>query len=287
MSKQRSHWAIERQQQRREAKKRRKLRAARGEAPEKLPQTLESTRVYRTDLDWGAELPVDEATVAAVLRGERLPRVMITTSVRPEGKQIYDFIGDLLFLFPSSVYRERGKRDLEQVCAFAVSQGFTDVLVIAQGKGMTLRYLVHIRLPDGPLYMYRLSSIVCSESIAQRGAPTLHHSEVVTSNFRTELGRHIERSLSALFPNQDPQSGRQVVLIRNQRDYIFFRFHRYVFTERHDTIATDRVQVRTQELGPRFTLKLLHVRQLFGDPEPQWIWKRSREVNTGKRVFAM
>ncbi|KAK4533325.1 hypothetical protein CCYA_CCYA16G4207 [Cyanidiococcus yangmingshanensis] len=282
-----TYWLVERQRRRREAKKRRKQRAARGEPPEKLPRTLESTRIYRPDLDWGSELPVNEEPITAVLRGERSPRVMLTTSLRPEGKEIYDFIGDLLFLFPNSVYRERGERSLAQVCTFAFSQGFTDVWIIAQGKGMLLRYLVHIRLPDGPLYLYRLSSIVCSESIPQRGTPTLHPSEVVASNFQTILGRHVERSLTALFPHRDSPRGRQVVLIRNQRDYIFFRFHRYIFEESSESLSAERIRVRMQELGPRFTLKLMLIRHPVAGAEGHWSWKRSRKVDTGKQVFAM
>lgn len=57
--------------------------------------------------------------------------------------------------------------------------------------------------------------------------PTDHHPEVILNNFTTRLGHSIGRLFAALFP-QDPQFvGRQVATFHNQRDFIFFRFHRY------------------------------------------------------------
>ncbi len=55
--------------------------------------------------------------------------------------------------------------------------------------------------------------------------------------------------LGALFPQAPEFLGRRVVTFHNQRDFIFFRHHRYIFESRE--------KVRLQELGPRFTLKLL------------------------------
>lgn len=277
----------ERRKRRREAKARRKQRALQGEEPLQRPRTLESTRVYRPELDWEQEPPFGEEAIRAVLRGERRPRVLLTTSVQPTGRQIYDLIGDLLFLFPGSVYRERDQRTLEELCKAGIDQGFTDLWVIVQGKGLSLRYLQHVHLPDGPVYLYRLSSVVCSESIPHRGTPTPLPVEVVTCNFQTNLGRHIERSLSALFPHEGTPQSRQVVLVRNQRDYIFLRFYRYIFEASRDPEAAERVRVRTQELGPRFTLKLLSVRYPIDRSRVAFSWRRSRVVNTGKRVFAL
>ena len=61
------------------------------------------------------------------------------------------------------------------------------------------------------------------------------------------------RMLACLFP-YDPQfKGRQVVTLHNQRDFIFFRHHRYVFEQ---AAPGREVKSTLQELGPRFTLKL-------------------------------
>lgn len=64
--------------------------------------------------------------------------------------------------------------------------------------------------------------------------------------------------------------GRQVVTLHNQRDFLFFRRHRFVppfsltqvlltFPRRYAFRSTEKVQL--QEIGPRFTLKLRSLRK--------------------------
>lgn len=67
-------------------------------------------------------------------------------------------------------------------------------------------------------------------TLQRRGKdPTQHYPEVILNNFTTRLGHSIGRLFAALFP-QDPQFvGRQVATFHNQRDFIFFRFHRCIF----------------------------------------------------------
>lgn len=52
----------------------------------------------------------------------------------------------------------------------------------------------------------------------------------------------------ALFPPVPEFEGRQVATFHVQRDFIFFRRHRYAFKSTEKTAL--------QEIGPRFTLKL-------------------------------
>ena len=61
------------------------------------------------------------------------------------------------------------------------------------------------------------------------GNPTTHWPELILKNFRTRLGRKIGRMFGAIFPQRPHLEGRQVVTMHNQRDYIFFRQHRYMF----------------------------------------------------------
>lgn len=84
------------------------------------------------------------------------------------------------------------------------------------------------------LYYYRIMLYIHYHTfdsfitIQRKGkAPTEHYPEVILNNFTTRLGHSIGRLFAALFP-QDPQFvGRQVATFHNQRDFIFFRFHRY------------------------------------------------------------
>ena len=63
------------------------------------------------------------------------------------------------------------------------------------------------------------------------------------------LGHRLGRMLASLFPQQPQLTVRRVVTMHNQRDFIFFRHHRYEFNE-------DGTRANLQEVGPRFTLKL-------------------------------
>jgi ribosome production factor 1 len=76
---------------------------------------------------------------------------------------------------------------------------------------------------------------------------------LILNNFTTLLGHSIGRLFGSLFPPQPQFRGRQVVTLHNQRDFLFFRRHRYAFTS--------PTQAKLQEIGPRFTLKLRWLRK--------------------------
>lgn len=64
--------------------------------------------------------------------------------------------------------------------------------------------------------------------LQHRAFYSTHRPEVILNNFNTRLGLTIGRMFASLF-HYDPQfRGRRVVTFHNQRDYIFFRHHRYV-----------------------------------------------------------
>jgi len=93
------------------------------------------------------------------------------------------------------------------------------------------------------------------------------------------LGRRIGRFFAALFPQQPEFKGRRVVTFHNQRDFIFFRHHRYIFKENEEK---GKVEVNLQEIGPRFCLKLEKIQHgtfdnKFGEME--WLSKDDMYVN--------
>ena len=88
------------------------------------------------------------------------------------------------------------------------------------------------------------------------------------NNFNTRLGLQIGRSFAALFPHDPQYAGRHVITFHNQRDFVFFRHHRYIFRNAQ--------KVGIQELGPKFTLKLRSLQKgtfnsKFGEYE--WVHK--------------
>ncbi|KPP64086.1 ribosome production factor 1-like, partial [Scleropages formosus] len=248
-NKQRRHLMFMRlkQEKRREKlslkKKRRKEREAFGdEAPPKpVPKTIENQRVYdETTVDpEDEEVAFDEGTDEFSAYFNRLtnPKVLITTSDRPRGRTVR-FCQQLATIIPDShVYYRRGLA-LKRIIPQCIARGFTYLIVI-------------------------------NEDRKRRGKdPTKHTPEVILNNFTTRLGHSIGRMFAALFPHDPEFVGRQVATFHNQRDFIFFRFHRYIFK--------NEKRVGIQELGPRFTLKLRSLQKGTFDSkfgEYEWVHK--------------
>ncbi len=138
--------------------------------------------------------------------------------------------------------------------------------------------LTHIHLPDGPTAYYKLSSVRLCRDLAHHGVPTEHKPEVILNRFNTRLGHRVSRMLGSLFHQQPEFRGRRVVTFHNQRDFIFFRHHRYVFESRQ--------KARLQELGPRFTLKLRWLQQgTFDTKHGEFEWVHKPEMDTSRRKF--
>lgn len=105
---------------------------------------------------------------------------------------------------------------------------------------------------------------------------TAHRPEMILSNFSSRLGVRLGRMLGTLFDQRAEFRGRQVVTFRNQRDFVFFRRHRYMFIE-------EGQDCEIQELGPRFTLKLVYLHEgLFNPREANYEWKWHEDMGLEK-----
>ena len=133
-------------------------------------------------------------------------------------------------------------------------------------------------MTEGPTATFKLSNYLPSKGIHSHGRATEHYPELVLNHFTTRLGHRIGRLLMSLFPQVPEFEGRQVATFHNQRDFIFFRRHRYLFKPSEESTPADtalsssstifrkrlqepekmakKVKVGLQEIGPRFTLKL-------------------------------
>lgn len=250
--------------------------------PRREPVTIEGSRVF--DDDTGRPLTREEALAitdefTTVLAGEKKPRVVITTGLNAT-EVTFDFVKQVLPVFPKSIYFERLESSIDEFARRAAEKGYSDVIVVKEDKG-ALSTLTHVHLPEGPTAVYKLSSFVPTERIRGHGRGTGHTPEVILNNFTTQLGLRVGRMLGSLFPHTPNFIGRQVATFHNQRDFIFFRFHRYVFTAERD-------RARLQELGPRFTLKLRGLQKgIFKDPdkaEHEFKWKTKTDINR-RRFF--
>eukprot|EP01156_Anaeramoeba_ignava_P021226 Anaeramoba_ignava/c18514_g1_i2.p1 GENE.c18514_g1_i2~~c18514_g1_i2.p1 ORF type:complete len:141 (-),score=30.26 c18514_g1_i2:74-496(-) len=135
-----------------------------------------------------------------------------------------------------------------------------------------------IHLPNGPTAHFKISNAVRRKEMKDKGRPVDSNPEVILNRFTTRLGHTIARMLASLFPHQPDFEKRQVVTFHNQRDFIFFRFHRYIFDS--------PTQVRLQELGPQFTLKLRSLQLgTFDYFHGEYIYYHKSLLDTSRRRF--
>ncbi|KAJ3349703.1 Ribosome production factor 1 [Entophlyctis luteolus] len=259
-------------------KRRMRTRKAEAENPElkeerlraNVPRTLESTReaddtiVEPDDEEVFASEDTDE--FASYFNGTP-PKILVTTSKRATG-DTYDFAKEFCSIFPDAQFVKRGPQfQVKRIVELAIGREFTDVVIINENK-KTPDAVTVIHLPNGPTAHFKLSSVKLNKEIRGHGKVGPHKPELILNNFNTRLGHTIGRMFASLFPHVPEFQGRQVATFHNQRDFIFFRRHRYIFK--------DGKKVDLQELGPRFTLKLKWLQKgtfdtKYGDYE--WIYK--------------
>ncbi|XP_003745783.2 ribosome production factor 1 [Galendromus occidentalis] len=250
--------------------------------PKQIPRTLENTREYdETVVEAGdEEVELDDQTdeFASYFNKEYVPKILLTTVDKPRGKTI-KFCRELELVLPNAEFKYRNYAHLKKTIPKAIERGFTDFLVVNEHRGAPSGLLV-IHLPEGPTAYYKISSVKPMTDIKHAAQFTSHRPEVLLNNFGTRLGHSVSRMLACLFHYNPEFHGRRVVTFHNQRDFIFFRHHRYEFD-------SDGQKCRLQEIGPRFTLKLQSLQKGTFDSkygEYEWILKR-HEMETSRRRF--
>eukprot|EP00920_Eleutheroschizon_duboscqi_P042019 GHVT01100712.1.p1 GENE.GHVT01100712.1~~GHVT01100712.1.p1 ORF type:complete len:367 (+),score=96.54 GHVT01100712.1:195-1295(+) len=257
---------------------RQRRRAAGLPVEEREQRTIEKLRtpdesiVAAGDAEVEGEDEADE--FAAHFGGQVAPKLLVTTSSHPSSK-FYDFLKEWMLIMPNSFYYKRGHCPLKSIVGYAAKRGFTAVLVFAESKVHRPNGLYVCHLPEGPSCFFRLSSVRLASEIFGSANLTSHTPELLMNNFDTRMGRRVGRLLAALFPLQAELCGRRVVTFHNQRDFVFFRQHRYVFKK-------EGKKCSLQEIGPRFTMKLrwLHA-GTFNTKQAQYefVWKPDLQID--------
>ncbi|KAJ2776729.1 Ribosome production factor 1 [Coemansia javaensis] len=248
---------------------------------ENVPATQENTREYDEAVVAGEDAEVaqeEEDDEFAQYFGGQAPKVLVTTTPNA-GRKTVGFVKELMSVVPNLEYVKRGKKfELQQIIQFCRGREYTDLVVVSEDHGEPT-HLTLVHLPEGPTAHFRLTRIKGGKEIAGHGRATAHYPELILNRFSTRLGHTVGRMFAALFPQVPEFQGRQAVTFHNQRDYIFFRRHRYVFR--------NSKRVDLQEIGPRFTLKLRWLQKGLYDPasgEYEWIYKADLETSR-RRVF--
>ncbi|KAI8892397.1 anticodon-binding protein [Globomyces pollinis-pini] len=246
---------------------------------ENQPKTLESTReADETIVNDDEEVIEDEQTdeFASYFNGLP-PKVLVTTSRRAPAP-VYEFANEFCTIFPDAQFVKRGSQfEVKKIVEIAIERQFTDLIIINEDKKKPNAITV-IHLPHGPTAYFKLSSIKLNKEIRNHAVLGPHKPELILNNFNTRLGHTVGRMFASLFPHVPEFSGRQVVTFHNQRDFIFFRRHRYIFR--------DGEKCDIQEIGPRFTLKLQALQKgTFDTKYGEYEWVHKPELDTSRRKF--
>jgi ribosome production factor 1 len=235
------HKALERKKKRvaRQKEEERALAAGETPKPRQVPKTIENQRVRdETFVEAGDEEVAEEDAedeFASYFSQSTSPKVIITTSRKPSG-EMFKFLENLFTVVPNAYYYARRAYTVQEIQKHAATRGFTDLLVFNENKkfshGARVNGLLHVHLPEGPTCLYRLSSLVLTKKIKNHGRATNHYPELILNNFSTRMGHRVGRMFASVFPQRPEFNGRRVVTFHNQRDFIFFRHHRYIFETR-------------------------------------------------------
>eukprot|EP01103_Thecamoeba_quadrilineata_P006027 TRINITY_DN15766_c0_g1_i1.p1 TRINITY_DN15766_c0_g1~~TRINITY_DN15766_c0_g1_i1.p1 ORF type:complete len:330 (-),score=42.14 TRINITY_DN15766_c0_g1_i1:37-990(-) len=284
---------LQRKSEKKKQRKKRQAAEARGEKvePKGVPRTLENTRevdetmVEPTDTEVLADENTDE--FSPFFNSNIPPKILMTTSYKPTHRHLR-FINDLKGVFTNAQYYHRGTFELKQIVKFANNRGFTEIIVTHADKNY-INGLIHMHLPNGPTAHYKLTSVQLCKEIEDHGVKTSHRPEIVLNNFNTRLGHTLGRMLACLFNRKPEFYGRQVATFHNQRDFIFFRHHRYIIeASRHykDEKGMPEPIAEIQELGPRFSLKLRSLQLgTFDTVSGEYLWVYKKDNETSRKRF--
>lgn len=157
------------------------------QVPVQKQKTLDNTRehdetlVAADDEEVQADESLDE--FSKYFQGEVEPKIIITSCYKPT-KAMYEFIRDLLYVFPNSFYYKRQKFTIKQIVEAAKRRDYTDLLIINEDRKQ-FNAITHVHLPDGPTAYYKLSNVTLCRDI--EGQTSDQHREGQTEGTHTSL----------------------------------------------------------------------------------------------------
>ncbi len=235
----------------------------------------DDTYVDQADEELQEEKQHDEYT--PYFNKEYDPQILLTTSIKHTGA-IFRFMRELKETIPNSFFYYRKKVPLKELVEMAKEKGFTDIMVVYERLRKPYRIIL-THLPEGPTIEFKVTNVIYHDEIEECAKNTGFAPELIFKNFDTKLGFRLSRILNSLFPHTPQIEGRQVATFHNQRDYIFFRHHRFIFSDEFD-------KVRLQEIGPRFCLRLLSIQKgTFDNQFGEYEWYYKNKMGVKRRKF--
>lgn len=217
----------------------------------------------------------------------RAPKIVITTSNNKPPARIIGFSKLMTHIFSNAIFVPRRNYTLEEVTQYSINRDYTDLILVNDNRD-TVTDVIISHLPKGPTAHFTVMDLVMPREIKGAGCMTDHPCELILNGFVTRLGVTVGRMLACLFSQTPDFKGRRVATFHNQRDFIFFRLHRYIFEESETEFEKSKGPVTTtiQEIGPRFTLKLRTLRLgNAADTHGEFLFTRKKDYDKTRRRF--
>ncbi|KAH3743196.1 ribosome production factor 1 [Pelomyxa schiedti] len=258
--------------------------------PSKVQRTIENTKeidptvVEPGDTEVQEEVSLDE--FASYFRGQTTPKMIITTNVGPTRHVIHVALC-LSKIFVNATFYPRRKYKIQEIIKYAKHRDFTNLLVLNEFRKKTTD-LILVHLPDGPTARFKILNLVMPKKIknhAHNGGPPC---ELILNNFSTRLGLSVGRLLASMFSLTPAFRAHRVATFHVQRDFIFFRHHKYEFAEAETEFQKKKAPVvtRLQEVGPRFALKLMSLQRGTLDTQHgEFIFLFRKQLQTTRKRF--
>jgi U3 small nucleolar ribonucleoprotein protein IMP4 len=203
---------------------------------------------------------------------------MITTSRDPSAR-LKMFVKEMRLLFPNAQRMNRGHYEMKQLIAACRANDVTDFIVVHEHRGVPDNLIV-CHLPYGPTAFFNLSGIVMRHDIPDIGPMSEAKPHLIFHNFKSKLGERTQSILKYLFPVPKEDSKR-VMTFANHDDYISFRHHVYKKVNK---------EIELLEVGPRFQLKLYHIKLGTLDEleaaDTEWVYRPYMNTAVKRRFMS-
>lgn len=228
------------------------------------------------ELDDASRVPSEGIDSEYANAGIADPKVLVTTSHDPSSK-LTQFLKEMKLLFPNSERMNRGGNTVQQIVETCRTEGFTDLIVLQEHRGVP-DGLVVCHMPYGPTAYFGLHNVVMRHDIPNCAPVSEAFPHLVLHNLSTKMGKRVGAILKHLFPVPKPDS-RRVISMVNRDDFISFRHHMY---------TRDKGKVHLMEAGPRFELKLYQIKLGTIEQtavENEWILRPYQNSAKRRKVF--
>ncbi|CAI5756039.1 unnamed protein product [Candida verbasci] len=254
--------------------KRQKLKAALASGKplsKELAEDFKLQKDFIYDESIQPDLGIDDEYSA--MSGISDPKIILTTSRDPSAK-LLQFSKEIKLMFPNSLKLNRGNYIINDLVKTCSRVQISDLILLHEHRGVPTSITIS-HFPHGPTAIFTLHNVKLRHDLPNLGNISESYPHLIFENFKSNLGKRVEKILKHLFPPGVKKESSRVITFINNDDFISVRHHVYIKTK-------DGVEL--SEIGPRFEMKLYEIRLGLPDNKDADIeWQTRRFIRTANR----